>query len=117
MRRRFFSVCVWGCISMGALFGIGCATRQPVTPFLSRTALTVARVGDTVTLSWPSEKGKTYRILRCDSLTGEANWEVLPGAENLAGTGDFMSFPDTVGQGVNRYYRLRVEPPDQPQGR
>jgi len=115
VRRLLFSI-VSRVVVVAAVccLGVGCAHRQPVMkPFISRTALTVAQVGGSVTLSWPSEKGKTYKILYSDTMSGQ-NWQVLPGAGNLAGTGDFMSVTDEVRDGASRFYRLRIDPPEQP---
>jgi hypothetical protein len=110
VRRILFSIVA------GAVFclAVGCAHRQPVAPFISRTALTVAQVGGSVTLSWPSQKGKTYKVLYSDTVGGQ-NWQVLPGSESLAGTGDFMSVTDEVAEGTSRFYRLRIDPPEMPE--
>jgi uncharacterized protein YigE (DUF2233 family) len=74
----------------------------------SQTTLTVTRAGDSVQLGWKSEAGKIYNILYAEKLGGQAQWKVLPSAGNLRGTGDYMTFTDSVAYGVNRYYRLNI---------
>jgi hypothetical protein len=97
-------LCVWvlalcGCVHQEiALKGEG----------KSRTTLTVARSGDSVQLRWKSEAGKFYDILYADKIGGQAAWKVLPGGGHLRGTGDDMTFTDSITDGANRYYRLNI---------
>ena len=57
-------------------------------------------------LSWPSVKGKMYRLFCCDGL--ENGWRVL--GQAMAGTGSWLEFPDgTAKQTVLRFYRMEVE--------
>jgi len=74
----------------------------------SQITLTVTRSGDSVQLGWKSEAHKVYDILYTEKMGGQAVWKVLPGAGNLRGTGDYMTFTDSVESGMNRYYRLNI---------
>ena len=77
----------------------------------SDTKLTSARVGDTISLSWPSVKGAHYWILCAASRDATATWTQLPGCENVEGTGDLIERKDTVPEGQLRYYRIVTLPP------
>jgi len=61
--------------------------------------------GETV-VSWPSVKGKIYRILYSDGL--ENGWRVL--SEPMPGTGDWIQYLDvTAGEAVLRFYKVEAE--------
>ena len=74
----------------------------------SETTLTVTRSGESVQLSWKSEPGKIYDVLYAEKLGGKTEWKVLSGAGNIRGTGETISFSDSIVNGVNRYYRLNI---------
>jgi hypothetical protein len=104
----------------GALFGAllslafsGCVHQEIVLKGEpeSQATLTVTRSGDAVRLGWKSEVGKVYDILYADKMNGQATWKVLPGAGNLRGTGDRLTFTDLTAGSVNRYYRLNISMP------
>ena len=107
MSRKYLAK-TFGCAL--ALMFFGCVHQEIAlkgTP-QSQTTLTVTRSGDSVQLGWKSEVGKNYDILYAEKLVGQAAWKVLPGAGNLRGTGDYMTFTDSVANGINRYYRLNI---------
>jgi hypothetical protein len=74
----------------------------------SEITLTVTRSGEAVELSWKSEAGKIYDVLYAEKLGGKAEWKVLPGAGNIRGTGETLTYTDSIVDGVNRYYRLNI---------
>jgi hypothetical protein len=82
----------------------------------SEVTLTVTRSAESVQLSWKSDVGKTYDILYAEKLAGKTEWKVLPGAGNMRGTGDTLTFTDSIGIGANRYYRLNISLESQRQG-
>jgi hypothetical protein len=84
-------------------------TREVIEPEHG-TTLIVARGGSQVNLSWNSQTGMCYTVLYSEKLSGVNPWRELPGAINLRGTGDTMTFSDNVNPVVNRYYRLRIGP-------
>ncbi|MES2708730.1 MAG: hypothetical protein V4726_19195 [Verrucomicrobiota bacterium] len=48
-----------------------------------------------VTVTWPSENGKTYDLLYSETMAA-GSWQALTPAAGLAGTGAVLSFTDTV---------------------
>lgn len=82
----------------------------------SETTLTVTRSGDFVQLSWKSDAGKIYDVLYAEKLGGKTEWKVLPGAGNIRGTGELVTFTDSISSGINRYYRLNISLESQRQG-
>jgi hypothetical protein len=75
---------------------------------IGKTTLTVTRSGESVQLSWKSDTGKTYDILYSENLVGKTEWKVLPGAGKIRGTGDAITFTDSIANDVSRYYRLNI---------
>jgi hypothetical protein len=97
------------CLILLAMFLVaGCVTEieKPVT----QAALFTTRVGDDVTLSWQSKAGENYAIRYAGSRSSGSLWEVLPGCERIAGTGEVIQKADKVPAGTQRYYRLIVVP-------
>lgn len=57
-------------------------------------------------VSWPSVKGKVYRLFYTDGL--ENGWHVL--TDPMAGTGDWIQYRDaTAGEALLRFYKLEAE--------
>lgn len=100
----------------GAFLGVlvvvfcGCVHQEIVGKGepISQTTLIVTRSGESVQLSWKSDAGKVYDVLYAEKLGGKTSWKVLPGAGNLRGTGDTITFTDSITNGVNGYYRLNI---------
>lgn len=92
------------------LLSAGCVHREIVQerPVKGQTTLFVARAGDSVELSWKTEKDATYMLLCSEDLGGSGHWRPVPGAETLRGTGEKISFRDTVPTSEKRYYRLQI---------
>lgn len=87
----------------------GCVTEtQPVKP-LAETALVVSRAGDRATLEFDTEPGLIYQVLYAAQRRAGTQWMVLPGAENIVGTGMRMQMIDRVPYGQDRYYRIRIK--------
>ena len=82
----------------------------------SETTLTVTRSGESVQLSWKSEAGKFYDVLYADKLGGRTEWKVMPGAGKIRGTGETITFSDSIENGMNRYYRLNITMESQREG-
>jgi hypothetical protein len=95
-------------LALGALLS-ACVHEEikPPRP-TSNTTLTITRSGTTSSLGWKSEQGRVYTVMYTEKLSG-GPWQVLPGAANLSGTGDYMTFRDDVPNGTTRYYRLQVQ--------
>ncbi len=104
-----FSLCAAMAVAVIGL-AVGCVRQVVENPLQSKTTLTVARAGGTVTLGWESEADKVYTVLYADSLRGNSPWQPLPNGERLQGTGKYMSFTDNAPQEANRYYRLQIFP-------
>ena len=107
MSRNHLTRAIWG---VWILVFCGCVHQEIALKGepKSQTTLTVTRSGDAVQLGWKSEVGKNYDILYAEKLGGQTEWKVLPGAEHIRGTGDDMTFTDSVENGKNRYYRLNI---------
>lgn len=91
--------------------GAGCVHREIIEgrPGQSETTLIVVSGTGGYVVGWQSEVGKLYSVVRSDSLGGGSRWEVVEGGGNLRGTGDYMSFTDSVHQASDRgYYRLQI---------
>ncbi len=84
----------------------GCTTVE--TPVLPRrdTVLTVTRVENEYTLSWKSEAGQDYAVLF--SAGSGRPWSLLPGFEQVTGTGETIVVRDRALPGEARYYRLHA---------
>ena len=94
-------------VSMGA----GCVHREIIEgrPGQSETTLIVVSGNNGYVVGWKSEVGKLYSVVRSDALGGGARWDVVAGGGDLRGTGEYMSFTDTVHQASDRgYYRLQI---------
>lgn len=91
------------------LASAGCVSREiiEVKP-VSEVVLTVARSGSSVTLQWQSRVGSTYAVLYSGRMGGGGQWQVLPGAENIQGTGALIQLTDEVPEAQQRYYRLHI---------
>ena len=100
------------CVLLGAviLAATGCVHQEIVGKGgqRSETTLTVTRSGESVQLGWRSEVGKVYDVLYTEKLDGKTEWKVLPGASNIRGNGEMVSFTDSIVNGMNRYYRLNI---------
>jgi hypothetical protein len=83
----------------------------------SETTLTVTRSGESVQLSWKSDAGKMYDVLYAEKLAGKTEWKVLTGAGNIRGTGETLTFTDSIASGANRYYRLNITLESQREGK
>ena len=89
----------------------GCVHREIIEgrPGQSETTLIVVSGSAGYVVGWRSDPGKLYSVMRSESLGGNARWEVVEGGANLRGTGEYMSFTDTVHQASDRgYYRLQI---------
>lgn len=66
------------------LFACGCVVTEVVKP-IAETTLSVAKVGDTATLSWVAQPGFYYTITYADRLGAnkQTQWLPVPGAVNL----------------------------------
>ena len=92
-------------------WGAGCVHREIIEgrPGQSETTLIVVSGTGGYVVGWQSEVGKLYSVVRSDSLGGGSRWEVVEGGGSLRGTGEYMSFTDTVHQASDRgYYRLQI---------
>ncbi len=61
------------------------------------------QAGETITISWPSQVGVTYRIEFLDSIAGQ--WQSL---SEIKATGPASSVPDSTTSRPERYYRVVV---------
>jgi hypothetical protein len=107
MIRKYLAITFLGALSLSFS---GCVHQEVAgkPEPASRTMLTVTRSGDSVRLGWKSEVEKVYDILYTEKLGGQTKWKILPGANNLRGTGKIMTFTDAVENGMTRYYRLNI---------
>jgi hypothetical protein len=65
--------------------------------------------GGDVSISFPAQSGKSYRVERTDNLVGLIFWTTVPGAENVAGAGEIVQVIDIGGAGQpQRFYRVTV---------
>lgn len=96
-----------------ALAAQGCAHEQVVVrrPGQTETTLTITRSGGSVTLGWQSEAGKLYTLVYASDLGAKGGWQVLPSCQDRPGTGEYVTFQDTVPDTEQRYYRLEVTTP------
>ncbi len=96
-------------LSAPILFGGGCVTREIVEKKpRDEVTLMVGRAGEDVTIQWKSQIGRTYTVLYSERMGGGSQWKPLPGATNIAGTGDMITIRDEVPNTMQRYYRLHV---------
>lgn len=75
--------------ALAVLLGAGCVSStlppdasQP-TP---RPKLVRIQTGRDVTLQWPAELGKRYRVVYTPNIENPSAWRALPGFENVPGT-------------------------------
>ena len=91
--------------------GVGCVHREIIEgrPGQSETTLVVVSGNKGYVVGWKSEIGKIYSVMRSEALGGGAQWEAVAGGSDLRGTGEYMSFTDTVHEASDRgYYRLQI---------
>ncbi|HDL77350.1 MAG TPA: hypothetical protein ENG36_01110 [Lentisphaerae bacterium] len=87
-----------------------CVTRQVTSDRTLRTTLTTTRVGNRVILAWESRPDTYYTVVYTSAGRGPAPWRPLPGCVRLRGTGGMIVITNYVSAGVERRYRLVVEP-------
>jgi hypothetical protein len=62
-----------------------------------------------VELRFPTATGQKYRLEANPSLHDPTEWLPLPGGEEVAGTGEWLTIGDTL-DSSNRHYRIRLLP-------
>ncbi len=97
---------------LGLLLTTGCVTEQinPEDDGRLETRLIVTRSGNEVNLSWRSRMHVVYTLYYGASRSSGAQWQVVPGAERVVGTGDTVYFKDRVPANQPRFYRIMAMP-------
>jgi hypothetical protein len=95
-------------VCLAVALAAGCVRVEEKRPIEGQTTLLVGRAGDSVELSWKTEPGKAYMLLCSEDLGAKGQWRPVPGAEMLVGTGEKITFKDTVPASEKRYYRLQI---------
>jgi hypothetical protein len=97
-----------------AALAAGCvmqASRPRMDPSkVVDTTLMVARAGSEATLQWDTEPGTLYTVMYAPDRRAGVQWKPLPGAVRLEGHGQTIRLTDSVPVGINRHYRLHIEP-------
>lgn len=99
-------------VGMLLLAAGGCASwrvREVVQP-VREARLFVVHAGEDFVLRWESQTNTSYAVLYTSSLWPRPEWKVLPGAEQLKGTGAELTVKDRGDLDEMRYYRLQVRP-------
>jgi len=100
-----------GLTLLALLAAAGCVHREIIEgrPGQSETTLIVVSGSSGYVVGWRSEVGKLYTVLRSEARGANARWDVVQGAVALQGTGDYISFTDTVHRADDPgYYRLQI---------
>lgn len=88
----------------------GCASwrvKEVVQP-VREARLFVVHAGEDFVLRWESRTNTSYTVLYTSSLWPRPEWKVLPGAEQIQGTGAELTVKDRGDLAEMRYYRLQV---------
>jgi hypothetical protein len=101
--------CVTNRAMVIAQSGNGAVTNFASAGVCTSTDINIAAlqlIGADVQVSFPSMKGKSYRVERAESLLPNAVWTPLPGT--VVGTGGTALYLDVNGASrLQRYYRVR----------
>lgn len=94
----------------GVSLAPGCVSTGPVEADNQdlHAPLIVARAGDQAILSWDSKSSNVYSVLFTDGARFGGQWQPLPQAQRIVGTGGEMRVEDRVPAGYTRNYRLMI---------
>ncbi len=69
-----------------------------------------ARTPAGIQLSWLGAAGHGYAVWSCASLGSDGQWTLVPGAENLVGTGEIISMEIPATDAPGRFFRVAELP-------
>ena len=72
--------------------------------------LTIVQTGGEATLQWKAEHGFLYTLMYAPERRAGVEWRPHPEYTRIRGEGQTVTAKDRVPQGVQRHYRLHVEP-------